>query len=170
MTALTRQAPLLVLLAALAAPAVALVSQYGFGLHPCTLCLWQRWPYAVAALAALACLPAAAAPVRTLLLAVAALAFAATAGIGAFHVGVEQHWWEGLSTCSAETGTADSLEALRAQILAAPVVRCDEVAFAFAGLSMAGWNVVYALAAGLFAAAAAWRARPNGPDVKEKTA
>ena len=33
------------------------------------------------------------------------------------------------------------------QILAAPVVRCDEVAWSFAGLSMAGWNAL--LSAGL---------------------
>jgi disulfide bond formation protein DsbB len=26
----------------------ALISQYGFGMHPCKLCITQRWPYAIA--------------------------------------------------------------------------------------------------------------------------
>ena len=31
----------------------ALVSQYGFGLHPCEMCYWQRWPHQAAILLAL---------------------------------------------------------------------------------------------------------------------
>jgi disulfide bond formation protein DsbB len=45
--------------------------------------------------------------------------------------------------------------------MAAPVVRCDEVAWTFAGLSMAEWNAAlsFALAALWIAAARrAWRA------------
>ena len=46
-------------LIALAAPALlmggALLSQHGFGLHPCEMCYWQRWPHEAAiALAILA--------------------------------------------------------------------------------------------------------------------
>jgi len=39
------------------------------------------------------------------------------------------------------------------------VVRCDEVAWSFAGLSMAAWNMVMSLALGLFALLAARTAR-----------
>lgn len=160
MVLLHRHAVLLVLLLAVAAPAAALISQYGFGLHPCTLCLWQRWPYAAAGLLALAALVPGLAPVRPLLLAGAALAFASSGGIGVFHVGVEQHWWEGLSSCSAEVGGAQTLEQLRAQILAAPVVRCDEIAWSLFGISMAGWNALYAAGAAAFAGWAAMGRRP----------
>jgi disulfide bond formation protein DsbB len=134
----------------------AFVSQYGFGLYPCALCLWQRWPHGVAVLvglAALALRPAGAA--GTALALAGASAALTTAGIGIFHVGVEQGWWAGLAACSAGPGVGGlSLEALldpRVPVAAAP--RCDDIAFSFAGLSMAGWNAV--LSVGL---AALWLA------------
>ncbi|MCW5751576.1 MAG: disulfide bond formation protein B [Alphaproteobacteria bacterium] len=128
----------------------ALISQHVFGLRPCALCYWQRWPYwASLALGLLALvLPGRAASAA---LAGAALAFATGAGIALFHVGVEAGWWQGLAEC-AGAGTAASVEELRRQLLGTQPVRCDEPAFIFLGLSMAGWNFVlsfiYALAAG----------------------
>jgi disulfide bond formation protein DsbB len=158
MTALLPRAPLLVLAASLAILGAALASQYLGGLAPCELCLWQRWAYVATIGLGLAALLAGG-RLRAGLIGLAALAFLAGAGIAGFHVGVEQHWWAGLPGCSAGTG-AQTLEALRAQVLAAPVVRCDEVAFSFLGLSMAGWNVVASLVLAVFSAAAArllWR-------------
>jgi disulfide bond formation protein DsbB len=131
--------------------AAALVSQYGFGLWPCPLCLWQRWPHGAAILIGLAAL---AVPGR-LLPVLGALAALATAGIGLVHVGVEQGWWAGPAACLAGLGIGGlSPEALIDPTIAVPAApRCDEIAFRFAGLSMAGWNVL--LSAGL---AAAWLA------------
>ncbi len=122
--------------------AAAFVFQYGFGLAPCTLCLWQRWPHAAAVLiGALAIL--AGGRVLPVLGAVAALT---TAGIGVYHAGVEQAWWAGLASCSAGSiagiSTADLLNP--AVDVAAPV-RCDEIAWSLAGLSMAAWNAVISL-------------------------
>lgn len=133
----------------------AFVAQYGFGLAPCQLCLWQRWPYTVAILLGLLAwkLPRA----RPLLLALLALAFATTAGIALFHTGVELKWWAGLESCGGG-GTATTLEALRAQVLAAPIVRCDEAAFSFLGLSMAGWNMLWASLLAVLALLAARKA------------
>jgi disulfide bond formation protein DsbB len=42
-----------------------------------------------------------------------------------------------------------NLDALRAEIMAAPVTRCDEATWFFLGLSMAGWNILYSGALGL---------------------
>lgn len=150
-----RRASLAVAALALFTLGMAFVAQYGFGLAPCELCLWQRWPYVAAivfGLAALA-LPRWRAP----LLVLAGLSILASGGIAVFHVGVEEKWWQGLSGCSAAP-TPDSIEALRAQLMAAPVVRCDEAAFRLLGLSMAGWNVLWSLALGAFALLAAKRA------------
>lgn len=132
--------PLLALAAAVTLGA-AFIAQYGFGLAPCELCLWQRWPYLAVMIFGLlsVVMPAA----RFWLVLLAALAFAATSGVGLFHAGVEQGWWKGLSTCSGGA-TATTLEALRAQIAAAPIVRCDDVPFRFLGLSMAAWNAIWA--------------------------
>lgn len=133
----------------------ALMMQYAGGLAPCELCLWQRWPYGVAiGLALLALLlirqhgrargpdPWAAAP-----LVGCTVAFAVGAGLGAFHVGVEQGWWQGLAECGGG-GTPDSLQALKAQVLGAPVVRCDAVAWSLFGISLAGYNILISLALG----------------------
>ena len=42
--------------------------------------------------------------------------------------------------------SAQTVEELRAQLLAAPVVPCDEVAWSLFGVSMAGYNAVVSLA------------------------
>lgn len=85
-----------------------------------------------------------------------ALAALTTAGIGGFHVGVEQGWWEGLQTCStgsiAGISAADLLNP--AADVAAPA-RCDAIAWSMAGVSMAGWNVILSLVlSGLWVGAA----------------
>ena len=135
--------PWLVLLVSVAALAFAFISQYGFDLHPCQLCIYQRWPFAITIVLGAAALLWR--DHRKLFLAAIALTFVANAGIAGFHVGVEQGWWQGLSGCSAETGTATSLEELRKQIMSAPIVRCDEIAWSLFGISMAGYNVLLCL-------------------------
>src|SRR3546814_20104899 len=45
-------APLVALAVPLLLYGGALVSQYGFGLYPCEMCYWQRWPHQAAALRA----------------------------------------------------------------------------------------------------------------------
>lgn len=120
----------------------ALAFQYLGGLAPCALCLWQRWPHAAAvALGALSLmLPGRILPV------IGMLAALTTAGIGGFHVGVEQGWWEGLATCSSGSISGVAVTDLLdpSADVAAPV-RCDAVAWSLAGLSMAGWNMVLSL-------------------------
>jgi len=153
MTLLLVRAPLLLLLASGAILGTALASQYWGGLTPCELCYWQRYAYLAAMAPALLALfvPG---RFRAVLLGVTALVFLGGAGIAFFHVGVEQKWWAGLSGCGV-TGGADSIEALKAQIMAAPVVRCDDIAFQLLGISMAGWNVLASVLLAGFAALAA---------------
>ena len=131
-------------LLALAIPAAllggALLSQYVGGLHPCEMCHWQRWPHGAAiGLALAAFLFKAGSRGATLLTALAALAIAVSGAIGVFHAGVEQNWWEGLTTC-ASSG-ALSLD----DLLNVPLVRCDEVQWSLLGISMAGWNAILSL-------------------------
>ncbi len=99
-------APLLALIAPLLLYGGALVSQYGFGLHPCEMCYWQRWPHQVAmVLAALALLLRRSDAAMRALTLLSAVAIAVSGAIGVFHAGVEYGLWEGLTTCStAATG------------------------------------------------------------------
>lgn len=125
----------------------ALGFQYLGGYAPCDLCILQRWPHGVAILIGLALLVW---PRRGLAM-LGALALATGSGIAAYHVGVEQGWWPGPTTCTgADVGSLTPDELLK-RILAAPVTRCDDISWSFLGLSMAAWN-------GLFSAglAALW--------------
>ncbi len=133
---------LLALLGSAAVLAGAFAFQYIGGLAPCQLCLWQRWPHAAAVLiGALALITG-----WRILPWAGALAALTTAGIGAFHVGVEQKWWEGLASCTAGSiegiSTADLLNP---NVVVAAPVRCDEIAWQMLGVSMAGWNVIVSL-------------------------
>jgi disulfide bond formation protein DsbB len=157
-----RALPALLLAAPLAALAAALLFQYVGGLPPCQLCHWQRWAHIAAAVLVLPAVVRPAGVVRHASLAAAALAFLAGTGIALFHVGVEQHWWAGLASCTGAAG-ATTLEELRAQIMAAPVVRCDDVRWALLGLSMAAWNGLLSLALFLLAAAGAVARRREVP-------
>ncbi len=124
--------------------------QYLGGLQPCTLCLYQRWPWWIAAgFAVVALLMIRDRRATRGLAAFGAMAVLVGTGIAVYHVGVEQHWWTGPSACSGTSETPQTLEALRAQILAAPVVRCDDIAWSLFGISMAGYNVLISLATGL---------------------
>lgn len=121
----------------------AYVSQYGFGLVACEMCWWQRYAhFAALALAAAAFLfPRSRVPV-----ALAALAIAVSAAIGAFHAGVEYHWWQGLTACSTTIAAGgDPLAA----IMNAPLVRCDTAPWDLFGISLAGWNFLFSGAAAL---------------------
>lgn len=145
-----------VVLLALAAPIFARLSEGWFNLAPCELCLWQRAPYWLAAALALAgaVLPRG----RPWLLAGAALAALVSAAIGAFHLGVEFHWWPSpLAGCAAPQASGGSVEDLMRSMAASPTKPCDEPAYLIPGLplSMAGMNTIY----GLVTAALAWRAR-----------
>lgn len=142
----------LMLLAGLGSLAL-LLGAFGFqalGYAPCKMCLWQRWPHGAAvAIGALALVL----PVAALALA-GALAALTTAGIGIYHTGVERGWWQGPSSCSSGDIGGMSTDDLFNQIMQAPLVRCDEVAWQMLGLSMASWNALLSVAlAGLWIAA-----------------
>lgn len=124
--------------------AAMLLAAFGFqylgGLAPCQLCLWQRWPHAAAVLILILW-----ATTRWRIWPwLGALAALTTAGIGIFHLGVEQGWWEFISTCTqgslaGESG-ASLLPGSGADV--APPVRCDRIAWEFLGLSMAACNAI----------------------------
>jgi disulfide bond formation protein DsbB len=121
----------------------ALGSQHLGGLAPCEMCFWQRWAHlaAVAIAGASFLLPRGVARAATLL---AALAIAVSGAIGLFHAGVEQGWWEGLTSC-ATTASGQTADELLKSIMAAPVIRCDQIAWSFLGLSMAALNALISL-------------------------
>jgi disulfide bond formation protein DsbB len=154
----TRQFAVLVLAASVIVLGGALLSQYWGGLVPCELCLLQRWPWwAAIAIAALAWLAGENVSLTITALALA-LVYFVSAGLGFYHVGVEQHWFAGPTACTTNIGVkAATVDELRRQLLAAPVTMCDQVQWSLFGVSLAGWNFVASLVMAAFcSASAAW--------------
>ncbi len=130
--------------------------QYVLHVQPCPLCLEQRIPHYIAApLAAVVAFAAAKGAPRTLVavgLAALVIALLTSAGIGVYHSGVEWRWWPGPADCTGEIASFGAAGGnLLRQIQRAEVVRCDEVQWRFAGLSLAGYNVLISFALGLVA-------------------
>jgi disulfide bond formation protein DsbB len=144
-----RQAPLLLFAVSGSLLLGALGFQHLAGLAPCEMCFWQRYAHlAVLGVAGLALLTGN----RTLgWLAVAAMC--AAAGLGLFHAGVEQKWWQGLTACTAPAAAGLSTAEMMDAMLGQPLVRCDEIPWSLFGVSMAGWNALISAGAALSAAA-----------------
>jgi disulfide bond formation protein DsbB len=129
--------------------------EYGLKLAPCPLCLEQRIPYHIiiplSLLLAIAAL--ARAPRSLVIVGFAAIAIAAAANVvlGIYHAGVEWHWWAGPADCSGPLTDLRSGGALLDQLHIVHIVRCDEAAWRFLGLSLAGYNVLISLALAIIA-------------------
>jgi disulfide bond formation protein DsbB len=112
------------------------------------MCHWQRWGHYAALALALLSLAMRRQPDRgRSFVWLAALGILSSGIIGAYHAGVELDIFHGLTQCtSTARGTgADLLK----DIMAAPLVRCDEVQFSFLGISMAGWNTILSIGSAL---------------------
>ncbi len=141
--------------------------EYVLGYVPCPLCLQQRIAYYITIpLAVIIAAGALARWPRKLLaagLAVIALSMLFNAGLGLYHSGAEWKWWAGPQSCGATLGGLGSGGNLLERVQSARIVRCDEAAWRFLGLSLAGYNVLISLALAAVAAAGAWAAlRPYG--------
>lgn len=163
MAARTRAFPAFVLAASAAVLGAALASQYWGGLAPCELCLVERWPWGAAIVISFVATMVgsrAALPWVALLL---AAVFVVSIGLAFYHVGVEQHWVAGPTACSGAATAADTVEALKAQILHQQPVLCDEPAWSLWGISLAGWNLLASVVTFGFCLAAFLQARSAAP-------
>ena len=145
-------------LLALALPAALLAGAWGSqlfgGLYPCEMCHWQRWPhYAALAPALLAFVVPGTAATRVLVT-LAALLIAVSGAIGVFHAGVEYHWWEGITACTAPAPRGGDL---LADILSRPIIRCDVAQWTLGGVSLAGFNAIFSLAGAAAILVLAWK-------------
>jgi disulfide bond formation protein DsbB len=119
---------------------MALYFEHVMGLHPCQMCHWQRIPHIIViGLGVIAALPQPQ-PWHRSVTALMSLILIIGAGIAFWHSGVELKILPGPSSCSAPISLGGDPAALLDQVLATPVVRCDEVPWSLFGLSMANWN------------------------------
>lgn len=125
--------------------AAALAFQYIGGLHPCQLCISQRWALGVGiAGALLAGLSKGA--MRLLFGIIGVGGFIAEAGLAFYHTGVERHWWLGPQSCSGggELPTSFNAGAVIESASRRAPPACNEIPWDLFGLSMANYNVAFA--------------------------
>jgi len=134
--------------------------QYVLGYPPCPLCLEQRDAYYI-------CVPLAAllwlggnydASNKVMLLGFAVIAgfMLWNTGLSAYHAGVEWKFWPGPQDCTGPIDKFGSAYNLMKQLQHISLVRCDEAAWRFLGISLAGYDVLVSLA---LAAIAGWGAK-----------
>lgn len=134
---------------------MALVSQYVFGLDPCILCIYQRWPYGIIiALGIVGFITAFKCKKGTaIIMGLIGLTFLANSIIAFYHTGVEQHWWKSFLEGCAVPNLGSNPDDIIAIIEASEAARCDEIPWAdpILNLSMANYNVIFCLGLGLIA-------------------
>jgi disulfide bond formation protein DsbB len=122
--------------------AFAFFAERFWSLAPCVLCLAQRVPYAVMALATAFGLwrPA----VQKQMLWLVLLLVLVGGGIGGYQVGVEQAWWgrsEAEGCAVQEMGAVHDLEALYEGLSGTPMGDCANPSFSFHGVTFAVINL-----------------------------
>jgi disulfide bond formation protein DsbB len=116
-------------------------------LKPCKLCLQQRWPYyAALGICAVWVSFVRLKPFSHLALMTLVIVFAISAALGIYHAGVEWRWWAGPSDCGMTgAATVTQVSDFLSQLNTVRVVSCEDAAWRFLGLSLAGWNAVISL-------------------------
>jgi disulfide bond formation protein DsbB len=146
-SALSKAIPVAIVLASLGALAFAYIGQYGFGLEPCILCLYERVPYALAAgVALLAAVLPLHTTARAALVGICGIIFFAGAALAFYHVGVEQHWWAAITGCGGAPASDFTVEDLQAWLQGPALKPCDQVDWRLFGISLAGYNGLLSLA------------------------
>jgi disulfide bond formation protein DsbB len=139
--------------------------QYVVGLPPCPLCLEERLPYHVVIPLSLLMAIAAFARAPQTLLTVGFVAIIAAvlcgAALGTYHAGVEWHLWAGPTDCSGPITDFNAGGSILGQLNSIHVVRCDEAAWRFLGISLAGYNVLISLVLAAIAGCGLLAARRN---------
>ncbi len=128
----------------------ALFFEYGLNLTPCKLCLQQRYPYYLAMM--IAWIMAYVSykhhhPRLThIILITLTVIFFISAIMGVYHAGVEWRLWAGPQDCGITTNiNITQVNDFLKQLQQTRVVSCEDAAWRFLGVSLAGWNAVISL-------------------------
>ena len=123
---------------------LALIAEFFYNLQPCELCLKQRHPYYLFILLSLMALFVL--PIYKLYLSFL-IQLGALYGIfySIWHVGVENNLFKGPAGCSSGLKVSSNTMELKEQIFNKQVVACNEVIWAFFGISAATLNSIVLL-------------------------
>lgn len=124
--------------------------EYFFGLEPCELCLYQRWPWwAAFLLSVITRLPYLSYLWISRLIGLAGFSIIISGAIALYHVGIEYDWWSGPSTCTNNGALPNTLSELHANSNITLLTSCDKVPWSLFGFSLAFYNMVLSIGFGI---------------------
>ncbi len=123
----------------------AYISEFGFNMKPCVLCLYQRVPFfAIIALGVFGLFFEKQLS-KKLALFSCLLLLTINIGIAFYHVGVEKKIFHMTQKCTSDIKSFADIKELQQHLEDQGTTRCDEPQFVFLGLSMAAWNALFCL-------------------------
>ena len=147
---LRRGIPVFLLITSVAALGSAYIAEYLYGLKPCTLCLYQRIPFAIIGVLGVMAFLFEDYVSLAFVTGMAGLVFLSGAGLAIYHLGVEQHWWISAASCNgAAPDQILSMNQFQALLQQKPEATCQETNWTLFGISMATYNAVYSGVCGL---------------------
>ena len=142
--------PVFLLIISAVALGSAYLAEYVYNLKPCTLCLYQRIPFAIIGVLGVMAFLFGSYLSLAFVAGMAGLVLLSGAGIAIYHLGIEQHWWASAASCNvAGPDQILSMSQFKALLQQQPEASCQEITWNLFGISMATYNAVYSGFCGL---------------------
>ena len=116
--------------------------EFFLGIEPCRLCIYQRFPYFITILLAIFFLLIKNQNFKRIIFLLYIIIFSSSLILSVHHFGVENNWWNALTSCEAYTKNFSNSNNLKEYLLNKNYIACDEISFKFLGVSLAGYNVI----------------------------
>ena len=117
------------------------ILQYEYGILPCKICIWQRWPHIFNIFIALIIISSSSIPNYIMVLGLINMFLAFILAL--YHYGLEQNLWDNMFSCSGEIKFNDlSTEEILKNLNNTPIKTCEIEAWNFLNLSLTGWNMI----------------------------
>ena len=117
------------------------ILQYEYGILPCKICIWQRWPHIFNIFIALIIIFSYSIPNYLMVLGLINMFLAFILAL--YHYGLEQNLWDNVFSCSGEIKFNDlSTEEILKNLNNTPIKTCEIEAWNFLNLSLTGWNMI----------------------------
>ena len=142
--------PVFLLIISAVALGSAYLAEYVYNLKPCTLCLYQRIPFAIIGVLGVMAFLFVSYLSLAFVARMAGLVLLSGAGIAIYHLGIEQHWWASAASCNvAGPDQILSMSQFKALLQQQPEASCQEITWNLFGISMATYNAGYSGFCGL---------------------
>ena len=120
------------------------ILQYEYGILPCKICIWQRWPHIFNIFIALIIISSSSIPNYIVVLGLINMFLAFILAL--YHYGLEQNLWNNVFTCNGKINFNNlSTEEILKNLNNTPINNCEIEAWNFLNLSLTGWNMILTL-------------------------